>query len=110
MHNLVIRFSSPFENEPPEYEWHHDPCGLIIVRIVSGDIVLLANFGSDSLGFEDNTKCGKFDDAASSSTVSRLMEKQLEVLISTNSSTESLVEFMQIFLLPGDAMIGKINS
>ncbi|KAF8796068.1 maltase A2-like [Argiope bruennichi] len=106
MHTLAVRFSTPFENEGFVYEWYQNPCGLVGARTVLGDVFLLANFGTEFLGFNDDTSC-QIGSSITSFITTEYMTKQIEVILATNNLQKDSEVLRDLLLEPGEAIIGR---
>ncbi|GBN09082.1 hypothetical protein AVEN_32554-1 [Araneus ventricosus] len=106
MHTLAVRFSTPFESEGVDYEWYQNPCGLVGARTVLGDVFLLANFGTESLGFNDDTFC-QSGGSITSFIATEYMTKQIEIVLTTNNLQRNREVLRDLLLEPGEAIIGR---
>ncbi|GFY61464.1 uncharacterized protein TNIN_384371 [Trichonephila inaurata madagascariensis] len=106
MHTLAVRFSVPFEDEPLEYEWYYNKCGLLAARTILGDVLLIANFGTDTLGFKDNLKCQDGESNVHFFTADYI-QKQIDIVLSTNNLHGDRERIQDLVLEAGDAIIGR---
>ncbi|GIY07943.1 uncharacterized protein CDAR_496621 [Caerostris darwini] len=106
--NGKLRYNSHIKERPVEFEWYQNPCGLIATRTTPKDVFFLANFGNESLGFVGDTRC---EIGGKMIKFEYTMCKKIKIYLSTNLSLQDSDELEDLYLDPGDAIIGeKLNT
>ncbi|GIY21263.1 uncharacterized protein CEXT_501451 [Caerostris extrusa] len=106
--NGKLRYNSHIKEKPVEFEWYQNPCGLIATRTTPKDVFFLANFGNESLGFVGDTRC---EIGGKMIKFEYTMCKKIKIYLSTNLSLQDSDELEDLYLDPGDAIIGeKLNT